>query len=591
MPFPGDPILQAYERGLPVVLVTGRSLRDLCLDQDGRIRPILEVLRRELLHRHHMILVTYSMAEGIQWSRHGLDDGDRQAVEGILRSNGLLDGPRQEQEVVRVVRGVASVARGAGDPHARTGERPVRFCFLLEFGEHLAPASLSGTAGQTDQQLVIAELVHLLAYSLSVRNSGNFVILTAREGTVDELVSRAAHRIRLPQPDLQEKEAFVEALLRIYAGARLQEGLTPRTIAHLTANTPNRPVEAAFRASHRTGEEVSATTLTHHKAQAVEELSEGTLTLLSTLRVQGVELKGLNIQRPLEILRSFASGLVRGDRSVPVAVLLVGPPGAGKTDLALLAARDSGVPAFQMHSPKAPYVGMTESRARLQQVLLEEWAPNIAFVDEVTEALPLQRPEMDTDSGASRAVTATLLTALSDESRRGRTLTVGTTNCPWRMGAAMRSRWRCIPVLFPLREDFPAIVCQIARLLDPECGLDPDGARMREAASVFYQKHAGPREIRKALAAIRLHRAGLDEEGVLEAARDLMPSVDTPSVVYADLWAVRAAEFLSDLPWHRDPRGYPFPEHLRGVVSPETGEVDLQKLEDELRRLAPHARV
>jgi Arc/MetJ family transcription regulator len=591
MPFPADAILQAYEQGIAVALVTGRSLRDLCLDEDGKIRPILEVLRRRLLQRYRMVLVTYSMAEGLQWSRQGLGEPERQAVEGALRSNALLDGLRHDSELVRVVRGIASVARGAGDSQRPAGDRPVRFCFLLEFGEHLAPASMAGATVPTDQQLVIAELVHLLAYSLSVRNSGNLVLLTAREGMVDELVTRAAHRIRLPQPGPEEKQAFVEALLRLYTEARLQEGLTPHVIAHLTANTPNRLVEAAFRASHRTGQELSAQALTRYKAEAVEELSEGTLTLLGTQRVEGVELVGVNIRKPLEILRSFSHGLARGDRATPLAVLLVGPPGVGKTDLATLAARDAGLPAFQMHSPKAPYVGMTESRARLQQTLLEEWAPNIAFVDEVTEALPLQRPELDTDSGASRAVTATLLTALSDESRRGRTLLVGTTNCPWRMSAAMRSRWRCIPVLFPLPEDFPSIVSRIAALVDPECGLSPEDPEVQEAASIFYRKHAGPREIRKALADLRLRRGGLDARGALEAARTLIPSVDVLSVVYADLWALRATEFYSDLPWFPDPKGYPFPEHLRPLVSPETGEVDLNRLEDELRRLAPHARV
>ena len=169
VPFPADPILQAYEHGTAVALLTGWSLRDLCLDADGRIRPILEVLRRRLLQRHRMVLVTYSMAEGLHWSRQGLDDGERQAVEGLLRWNGL-EGPRQDHELVCVVRGIATLARGVEDSRRLAGDRPVRFCFLLEFAEHLAPASTAGAAVPTDQQLVIAELVYLLAHSLSLRN-------------------------------------------------------------------------------------------------------------------------------------------------------------------------------------------------------------------------------------------------------------------------------------------------------------------------------------------------------------------------------------------------------------------------------------
>jgi hypothetical protein len=236
-------------------------------------------------------------------------------------------------------------------------------------------------------------------------------------------------------------------------------------------------------------------------------------------------------------------------------------------------------------------VGQTEARARLQQALLEEWVPNVAFVDEVTEALPLDRAEVDTDSGATRAVSAVLLTALSDESRSGKSMLVGTTNCPWRMSAAMRTRFYCVPVLFPLAEDFPEIVRSVAERLDPKCNLDRDHPRFREAAAIFHSKRAGVRQIRSGLLRQLALKGGLDEEAVLDAARSLVPSLDSLSVVYADLWAVRAAGFLWDLPWYRDPGSYPFPEHLRGLVSRETGEVDLVKLDEELRKLAPHARV
>ncbi len=587
MPFPGDPILHAYRQGVSVVLVTGRSLRDLCLNEEGKIWPILEVLRRELWRRFGLVLVTYSLAEGVRWNPQGLDEGTRRTVERLLESHGLRGQAAGDQEVVRVVRGIASIAR-AGSP---SDENRLRLAFLLEFTEHLAPAAPATTAGLPLEHLVVAELTHLLAHSLAVRNSGHFVMLSGREGLMDQLVSRAVPRIRLRQPDPQEKEAFVGALVRLYTNARLREGLDVRDVVHLTTNTPNRLVEQVFRISHRTGEEITAELLTREKAQAVEELSEDTLSLLDVQRVEAVELVGRNVQKPLTVLRQFAAGLARGDGAVPVAVLLVGPPGAGKTDLALLAAREAGVPAFQMHSPKGPFVGQTESRVRLQQTLLQEWTPNIAVVDELDAAIPVDRPELDTDSGASRAVHAALLSALSDASRRGRSMLVGTTNCPWRMSAAMRSRFRRLPVLFPLREDFPEILRNMARRVDPDCLPDPSHPLVREAADLFYLKRASPREVLEALADVRRRRGGLDENGIAEAARNHIPSVDALSIVYADLWAVRVTAFLSDLPWYENPRDYPFPDHFKDLVSRETGEVDLRRLEEELHRLAPHARL
>src|SRR5690606_17569467 len=116
--------------------------------------------------------------------------------------------------------------------------------------------------------------------------------------------------------------------------------------------------------------------------------------------------------------------LLRGESSMPGAVLLAGSPGSGKTDLALLVAARASVSAYEMHSPKAGIVGETERRTRLQQSLLAQFQPNVAFIDEITEAFPMQRSDFDGDSGASRAVMASLLSALSDEGRRGRSLLV-----------------------------------------------------------------------------------------------------------------------------------------------------------------------
>ena len=117
--------------------------------------------------------------------------------------------------------------------------------------------------------------------------------------------------------------------------------------------------------------------------------------------------------------------------------------------MSLIVAKQAGVSAYQMHSPKTGIVGETERKAELQMGTLRESIPNLAFIDEITEALPLERSDFNGDSGATRAVTAALLTALADESRRGKSLLIATTNCPWRMGEAMRSRFIAIPVLQP----------------------------------------------------------------------------------------------------------------------------------------------
>jgi len=259
--------------------------------------------------------------------------------------------------------------------------------------------------------------------------------------------------------------------------------------------------------------------------------------------------------------------------------------------LALITAFKAKAAAYQMHSPKGGIVGETERKSRLQQTVLREWIPNIAFCDEITEAMPLQRSDFDGDSGASRAVTAALLTSLSDESRRGKSLLVATTNCPWRMGAAMRSRFTVLPVLHPLKRDFVNIVLVTATRVDQGTDIDSTDSRIIEASDIFYEKGANPRHIRVALSnALHLH-GKLTPETILFAAHDLCASTDLPTAIYADLWAVKVCSSRSFLPWANDHSRYPFPQHFQGVVDLATGDVIRSELDKRIKEYSSHANI
>lgn len=290
---------------------------------------------------------------------------------------------------------------------------------------------------------------------------------------------------------------------------------------------------------------------------------------------------------------NLAAGLLRGDTTMPANVLLAGAPGTAKTDLAKLVAHIGKSPAYEMVSPKGSLVGETERKSRLQQEALKAWTPNVAFCDEISEAMPLERSEFDGDSGASRAVTATLLSALSDETRRGRSLLLATTNRPWAMGAAMRSRFTVVPVLFPLREDFPAVIIATAQRISPNSELQISDDKLVEAAEVFYQKGASPRHLRSSLSNVLLltRKTLFDSEMVLVAAHDLCATTDFVSSIYADLWAIKCCTSRSFLPWHGIAGQYRFPEYLNGIVNEQSGEIYESELNRRIKDLEPSANV
>ena len=424
-----EPILCAHEEGQSALLLTGRSLYDLVVDE-GKLRPLVESLRLICRRRYGMAFVRYSLAGGLDWDKEGLTDNrNRQTVENALRVHGLLNLPQDQSETVRIIRGVSQLSRAATDGLKWADGSPLRFAFLLEFSEHLTPALANGT--QTNEQLIAIELAHTNAQSLALRQSGNLVLFHSRsDGLVDELVSGALRPIRLAQPDATEKKVFLDAATRVYPKASFQAPLSGEEVVRLTARTPNRSLETLLRSSHRTGRKLSVSELIERKSHDVEEISEQTLTVLDTSRVERLDLRGTNMEVPRYVLDSFAEKPRQGNPNVPAQLLLVGSPGTGKTNLAILTASQAQVAAYRMNSPKGGIVGETERKCRLQYLALKEWTPNVAFVDEITEAMPLERSDFDGDSGASRAVTAAMLSALSDESGRGRSLLLATANCP-----------------------------------------------------------------------------------------------------------------------------------------------------------------
>jgi len=584
-----DEIFTPYREGQPAILLSNRSLFDLVVDGDGKIRPLIEAIRRECRTRYGMVCVSYSLATGTEWlSNYVEDDRDRKTVERLLQEHHLLNIPQDQNEVARVIRGVASLSRMDTCGLKWSNGDDLRFAFILMFSQHLTPGTLqNGT--QTDNQLVASELSHITAQSLALRTSGNYIIFHGEESLIDPLVCSALRSIRLKQPDIEEKKSFLSTALQLYTAARFEDGLTADSVANLTANTPNRGLESILRASHRGNRTVTAHELLAQKARDVEHLSEETLQLLDTETVNNSALYGRNIATACRIMERLSAGLLQANPHMPANVLLVGPPGTGKTELTKKTARDGKAAAYLMHPPKSPYVGATERLARQQQMLLSQWTPNVALCDEITEKFPLERSDFDGDSGASRAVMGQLLTSLSDESRRGKALLIATTNCPWRIGAAMRSRFTIIPVLHPLAADFPGIVVSVAKQLMPGVSLDSKDTHIQEAAGLFYDRGANPRHIWSALSTAVVLLGELTPQSVLFAANDFVSETDLASAIYADYWAIKCCSSRSYFPWADASSSYPFPNHLKEVINQETGEVLSAELNRRIEELRPHA--
>jgi hypothetical protein len=534
----------------------------------------------------------FNLALGPRWSWDGFDANQRMEFEAKLDSARI---PLQ-QEVTNNVRGRAPHERAfdllaaVQQTIERGGDVPP-IMVLFEFGEDLVPDSERGAVN--DWVMQMNELLALMANDYLRRRHPFLMILSGTPERMDRRAVGSLTPVRLPLPDRDEKLAFLKALQhqQHVAGAWFEEGLNEVAVANLTARTPNRSLEESFLESSRTGRPITAMRLIEQKRADLVAMSEGTLSLLCLERIQGVRLVGRTVEKAMQLLQRWANGIKDGDPLTPMNVLLAGAPATAKTDLCLMSALMAQVPAYNISSPKGSLVGQTEQRVRLLFRVFKELSPAFGFIDEVTEAFQMERQSLNMDSGASASVVAEMLNALSDSSRAGRTLIVATTNCPWKVGAAMSSRFLFVPVLSPVECDYPQILCSIASRLLADRDWDAESDETIESARVFFEKGATPRQIRAMLSSkISSGEAGRSEgDLLLQAAKDCAAQHprDRLSAEYADLFAISVCSDLSMLPWHGCISDYPVPRYLKDIVSQADGSIDVELLQHRIQELAP----
>lgn len=591
---PVDPILDAIRAGHRTLLHSGRSLRDKHADGASGIESLRRTLVQDVWEDFGMGTISFNLALGGRWTWEGVPSGEGEAFERRLASAGdaLATGIAAAGEHDRPPYERAYYLLGAVYRSLVSGRDLPPLLLLIEFGEDLLPDQERG--GASDMVIQIAELLRLIA-SDTRRDQQLVVLVSGQPERMDRRVLDCLHPVCLPQPNRSEKERFIAALRQssFHRAATLEGGLDDFVVANLTAGTPNLSLEAAFYESARTGRPITAAWLVEAKRADVVILSEGTLNLLDTERVAGVRLAGRNVERPLELIRLWADGIKRGDSRTPTNIILCGAPSTAKTDLALLVARLSQTPVYSMLSPKGSFVGQTEARVRLLFRTFKEMSPAIGVIDEITEAFPTERNTMNLDSGATQSVVAEMLNALSDASRAGRTLLLATTNCPWKVGDALGSRFLFVPVLSALEEDYPAILCSIAANLLPDEEWDATDPQLAAAAREFHRKGASPRVMRTLISSKIATVAKLQGPSLLlRAAKACAPQDprSRASAEYADLFAIRKCSDLEMLPWHGRFADYPLPDYLQGIVTGDT-EIDHEALDRRLAELEPIANV
>ena len=122
----------------------------------------------------------------------------------------------------------------------------------------------------------------------------------------------------------------------------------------------------------------------------------------------------------LDVLKSFCVRAMgarqRGSTAQPRGILLLGPPGSGKSALCKALGNETGRPTLIMDvgALLGSLVGQTEANIRQALRIADAMAPAVLYIDEIDKGLSGVASSGQTDSGVSARLFGTFLSWLSD---------------------------------------------------------------------------------------------------------------------------------------------------------------------------------
>jgi transitional endoplasmic reticulum ATPase len=336
-------------------------------------------------------------------------------------------------------------------------EQPYKVALVFPYANDLFGASAAGYI--PPQERVLLEFALTWARNPVWRGSGSapliFFITPSLKG-INPLLAEAVYPVEVQAPDYEVRLSFIKDRLDANPDANLADELTPERFAAITAGLQKVHIMDVIVQARINATEITPELVSNRKREIMQSQYSG---ILETEEATG----SLDDVAGLDYLVGYLRDEViqpmkDGDAgSVPMGILLAGPPGTGKTYMATKVAAEAGVNFvnFRMANILGGIVGESEKNLEKALAGIRSLTPCIVFVDEIDQAF--RRSEGFDGSSVNRNIFGRLLNFMADTANRGKVVWLAATNRPDLLDAAMLRSGR-----------FDAIVA----VLPPETGAD-----------------------------------------------------------------------------------------------------------------------
>lgn len=329
--------------------------------------------------------------------------------------------------------------------------RHAKILLFIDYSDLLVPDASSAQMKPEERKLAIT--LADIGRSQEAEDAGNVMIFITDDLT--QLSSRIRNadsrieQIKIPIPDKDERLDFIEHFLDVPEntledGTQIfehPESIDKTVFAINSAGLSRIQIEDIMLRALSENEPLTMQLMKERKQEIIKEDYDDVLEIIDPRsgfdNVGGMEQMKLFFRD--EIIEPIHAGEME---AVPMGVLLMGPPGTGKTFLSKSFAFEAGMNfvALNLNRIMEKWVGSTERNLDRALDCAMAMAPTIIFIDEIDEALP-NRADPNASS-VNKRINQRLLTFFSDTSHRGQVMILAATNYPEKIDPAFKRAGR-----------------------------------------------------------------------------------------------------------------------------------------------------
>jgi AAA+ superfamily predicted ATPase len=424
----GAGLLERYHAGASHLFLLHGNVRDVHPFGTSFV-PLAEGLRR--LAGRRPVAVSYDVSAGLVFP----DPEREKAFRKALGLKGALPAdPARALVVLDALVGSDRVPAGS-------------VAIIIDYAHTLAPADGAGAA---ERQNITTLARWASDPAVAARRPLIVLIAPSAQEVSSEVYAGAAGAevVSVPRPDLEARADFARDLQR-----RLTDvawGLEPEDLAAQTGGLSLVQIEDVVQRARGTGATLGREAIVERKIDLLRQEYGDVLEILSPRH--GLAAVG-GLDHATRELREIADIMRRGLVSAaPLGLILMGPPGTGKSYLAECFAKECGMLCVRFRPLRGMYVGQSERNQEKAFAAIRALAPVVVIVDESDQAEGGNRDAGGGDSGVGERMRAASFNFWADNALRGRVLRIDSTNRVDLIDSAMRRSGRTdikIPILMP----------------------------------------------------------------------------------------------------------------------------------------------